>query len=301
MKRQVTLILLLFGMNLTAGMGVAGGQTYSSNVTGTQVHASGNHWGNSNTTHHLLDTVTIPVAISVSRASWNAGGAYTSQPSLINIYDAGRHCLFGNCQSGRLYTHTGPLLSSQTNPQSNTQVSVPLVADPNTICQSFPCMLPAGTYSLTTGSSELAANTMSLWSDGSTRTSGGAEYHIGNSFGNVANEFIAAAVSGVSSVPSGGNTTVTLTTTALTGQSSAFLTGMTVLVAGLKSGSGGPTDPCNGLHVLSSASPLQYTISGSLTCNFDGNTTTRKIRCSRSGRWKGKQVSGETIGRRAMG
>ena len=277
MKRRFVLTLVIVGISLTIETSVAVGQAYSSYVAGTQVHASANHWGNSNTTHHLLDTVTIPVAISVSRASWNPGSA-ASATSLINIYDAGLQCLAGDCggsdgsKIGKLYTHTGPLLASQTNPQAGVQVSRALVADQNTICTSYPCTLPAGTYSLTSGSSEIAAITMTLWSDGSTRTSGGAEYHIGNSFGNVANEFIAAAVSGVSSTVLGGNTTVTLTTTAVTGQSTAFTSGMTVLVGGLTSGTGGPTDPCNGLHVLTSASPLKYTISGSHSCTFDGNT-----------------------------
>ena len=48
--------------------GAALGQTYSSYVTGTQIHATANHWGNS-PSHHLIDTVTIAVPVAVSRAS----------------------------------------------------------------------------------------------------------------------------------------------------------------------------------------------------------------------------------------
>ena len=278
MKSQVTLILLLLGMNLTMGMTIAGAQTYSSYVAGTQVHASGNHWGNSNGTHHLLDTVTILVPVAVSSASWNPASQYNmpSTRSLINIYDAGLQCLIapaGGCVPGKLYTHTGPLLSKQTNLNAGVQVAVPLADDANTVCPSYPCTLPIGTYSLTSGSSELAADTMSLWSDGSTFGSGGAEFHIGNSFGNTANEFVTAAVTGVSSTSGGGNTTVTLTTAPLGGQSSAFVAGMKVRVAGLNSGTGGPIDPpCNGLFTVSSYSAphLVYTITGStVTCNID--------------------------------
>src|SRR5208282_1408786 len=220
MKRQVALILLLLGASLAVGTGAARGQTYSSYVTGTQIHSTANLWGNS-LSHHLIDTVTISVPVAVSRASWTPAGAYTAHLSLINIYDAGLHCLIspgpklGGCQPGMLYTHTGPLLSSQTNPQANTQVSVPLVADQNTVCQSYPCTLPVGTYSLTTGTSELAADAMSLWSDGSTQTHGGGEFHIGNSFGDPANAFVAGYVTSASSSTSGGDTQVILNTTML--------------------------------------------------------------------------------------
>jgi hypothetical protein len=276
MKAQIAKTLLSVGIGLSVGRGLAIAQTtYSSYVAGTQIHAAGNHWGNSDTTHHLLDTVTITVPTTVSRASWYAASAYTLDSSLINIYDAGLHCLAapsGGCTPGSLYAHTGPLLSSQTNPTANTMISFPLVSDQNTVCSSYPCTLPVGTYSLTTGTSATAAKSMTLWSDGSTLTSGGAEFHIGNSFGDPANAFIAGYVTGVSSTPSGQNTQVTLDTTMLvSGQTiSSFAAGMTILVAGLT-----PTQ-CNGLQNLTSvgvaSNTLVYTISGSHTCALGADT-----------------------------
>ncbi len=168
MKRQLALILLVVGASLAVGTGIAPGQAYSSYVTGTQIHATPNHWGNSRS-HLLIDTVTITVPVSVSRASWTTAAAYTQHPSRINIYDVGLHCLLspgpeqGGCEPGKLYTHTGPLLPSQTHPKSDISVSVPLVADQNTVCESYPCVLPVGTYSLTTASSETMSKTLSIW------------------------------------------------------------------------------------------------------------------------------------------
>jgi hypothetical protein len=286
MKRQVALILLLLGAVLALGTGAARGQTYSSYVTGTQIHATANHWGNS-PSHHLIDTVTIAVPLAVSRASWAPAGAYTSDSSLINIYDAGLHCLLspgpllGGCEPGRLYTHTGPLLSSQTNPQSVKQVSVPLVADQNTVCQSYPCTLPVGTYSLTTASSEAGAKTMGLWADGSVLIRGGGDFHIGNSFGIPANAMIAGYVQEAPGIAiSGGNTQVTLTVTMLDGQAvsdshTGFGPGMRILVEGLTSGTGGPTDPCNGYHTVESdvtAASIAYTVPGTYPCTLEGKT-----------------------------
>ncbi len=285
MKRPVALILLLLGTGLTVGTGVAPGQAYSSYVAGTQVHSAANNWGNS-PNHHLLDTVTITVPVSVSRASWSTGNVYTLRNSLINIYDAGLHCLIspgpllGGCKPGMLYTHTGPLLSSQTNPQGDTQVSVPLVADQNTVCPSYPCTLPVGTYSLTTGSSEVGANTMTLWGDGSNQTGGGAEFHIGNSPGDPGNAFIAGYVQQAPwIVISGGNTLVTLTVTMLNGQAvsdryTGFGPGMRILVAGLTSGTGGQSDPCNGYNTVNNvtATTITYMVAGSYTCTLEGKT-----------------------------
>jgi hypothetical protein len=285
MSRQVTLIPLLLGAGLAIGAGIASGQAYSSYVAGTQVHSAANHWGNSST-HHLLDTVTITVPVAVSQASWNAGSNYTSQKSLINIYDAGLHCLsspgplLGGCKPGMLYTHTGPLLSMQTNPQANLQVTVPLVADQNTVCSSYPCTLPIGTYSLTTGSSEVAANTMTLWSDGSALIKGGTEFHIGNSFGDPSNSFIAGYVQQPPAiVVSGGNTLVTLTVTMLNGQQvsdrvTGFAAGMRILVTGLTSGTGGRNDPCNGYKIVNSATPttVSYQVTGTSACALEGMT-----------------------------
>jgi len=286
MKRQVALILLLLGASLAVGTGAARGQTYSSYVTGTQIHSTANLWGNS-LSHHLIDTVTISVPVAVSRASWTPAGAYTAHLSLINIYDAGLHCLIspgpklGGCQPGMLYTHTGPLLSSQTNPKSDTQVSVPLVADQNTVCQSYPCTLPVGTYSLTTASSEVPQKAMGLWADGSLLHHGGAEFHIGNSFGNPANAMIAGYVQEAPGIASsGGNTQVTLTVTMLDGQAvsdshTGFGPGMRILVAGLTSGTGGPSDPCNGYQTVDSnvtSTTITYTVPGSYTCTLEGKT-----------------------------
>jgi hypothetical protein len=133
---RAALIILLPLNGLSAGTGVAFAQAYSSYISGTQIHSAASNWGNS-PTHHLLDTVTLSAPLSVSTASWDAANVYTSQKSMINIYDAGLHCLLspgvlvGGCMPGMLYAHTGPLLSSQTNPKANTQVSVPLVADQN--------------------------------------------------------------------------------------------------------------------------------------------------------------------------
>ncbi len=286
MKRQLPLILLLVGISLMVGTAIARGQTYSSYVTATQIHATANHWGNS-PSHHLIDTLTIKVPVAVSHASWNPAGSYTRGLSRINIYDAGLHCLMspgpksGGCKPGLLYTHTGPLLSSQTNPKSDRQVSVPLVADQNTVCRSYPCTLPIGTYSLTTASSEVAIRTMSLWADGSYMYSGGAEFHIGNSFGDPANAMIAGYVQEApGSVISGGNTEVTLTVTMLDGQSvsdshTGLASGMRILVEGLTSGTGGPTDPCNGYHTVDNnvtTTTITYTVSGSYTCVLEGKT-----------------------------
>jgi hypothetical protein len=285
MKRQVASMMLLFGAGLAMGAGVACGQSYSSYVTGTQIHATANHWGNS-PSHHLLDTVTITAPVEVSRASWNPAGTYTRNLSLINIYDAGLHCLMspgpklGGCRPGMLYTHTGPLLSSQTNPKSDKQVSVPLVADQNTVCQSYPCALPIGTYSLTTASSEVPHRTMSLWADGSSMYQGGAEFHLGNSFGNTANAMIAGYVPEAPGIViSGGNTQVTLTVTMLNGQAvsdshTGFGPNMRILMAGLTSGTGGPSDPCNGYHSVDNvtATTITYTIPGSYTCTLEGKT-----------------------------
>lgn len=284
MNRQVALTLMLFGIGLAA-TGSAHGQIYSSNVTGTQIHSAANHWGNS-PNRHLLGTVTITAPVSVSRASWIAGNVYTSQKSLINIYDAGLHCLLspgpplGGCQPGMLYTHTGPLLSAQTNPQTITQTSVPLVADQNTVCASYPCTLPIGTYSLTTGSSEVNANTMTLWSDGSGPTSGGAEFHIGNSVGDPGNAFIAGYVQQApSTVLSNGSTQVTLTVVMLNGQAvsdkyTGFAAGMRILVAGLTSGTGGQSDLCNGYNVINNvtATTITYTVAGASTCTLEAKT-----------------------------
>ena len=286
MKRQLSLILLLLGVGLGFGTTIAHGQTYSSYVTPTQIHATANHWGNS-PSHHLIDTITITVPIAVSHASWNPAGAYTRSPSRINIYDAGLHCLMspgpksGGCKPGLLYTHTGPLLSSQTNPKSDWQVSVALVADHNTVCQSYPCTLPIGTYSLTTASSEEPINTMSLWADGSPLVRGGAEFHIGNSFGDPANAMIAGYVQEAPGIViSGGNTQVTLTVTMLDGQAvsdsyTGFGSGMRILVAGLTGGTGGPSDPCNGYHAVDgnvTTTTITYTVPGSYTCTIEGKT-----------------------------
>ena len=283
--RQVTLILLLFG-GLALATGVARGQTYSSYVTGTQIHATANHWGNS-PSHHLIDTVTIAVPVAVSRASWTPSGTSDDDLSKINIYDAGFHCLLspgpelGGCEPGMLYTHTGPLLSSQTNPRSNRQVSVPLVADQNTVCRSYPCTLPIGTYSLTTGSSEVGAKTMGLWSDGSLTVTGGADFHIGNSFGIPANAMIAGYVQEDPGIAiSGGNTLVTLIVTMLDGQAvsdshTGFGPGMRILVEGLTSGTGGLSDRCNGYHSVDAnvtTTTITYTISGVHTCTLEGKT-----------------------------
>jgi hypothetical protein len=285
MKRQVAFILLLFG-GLATLTGVACGQAYSSYVTGTQIHATANHWGNS-PSHHLIDTVTIAVPVAVSRASWTPSGMFTDDLSVINIYDAGLHCLIspgpelGGCKPGMLYTHTGPLLSSQTNPQSDRPVSVPLVADQNTVCRSYPCTLPIGTYSLTTASSEIGAKTMGLWADGSFPVRGGADFHIGNSFGTPANAMIAGYVQEEPGITfSGGNTQVTLTATMLDGQAvsdshTGFAPGMRILVEGLTSGPGGPSDPCNGFHIVDanvSATTITYTVSGVGTCKLEGKT-----------------------------
>jgi hypothetical protein len=288
MNRQVALTLLtliLFGMALTGGAGIARAQAYSSYVAGTQIHATANHWGNS-PNHHLLDTITITTPLPVSRASWNAGNVYTSQKSMINIYDAGLHCLLspgpllGGCLPGMLYTHTGPLLSAQTNPQANAQISVLLVADQNTVCASYPCTLPVGTYSLTSGSSEVNANTMTLWGDGSGTTGGGTEFHIANSFGDPGNAFIAGYVQQAPSIVlSNGNTQVTLTVTMLNGQAvsdkyTGFAAGMRILIAGLTSGAGGQGDPCNGYSTVNSvtATTITYTVAGASTCALEGKT-----------------------------
>ena len=191
MKRQFALILLLAAGSLAVGSGIARGQTYSSFVTATQIHATANHWGNSKS-HLLIDTVTIAVPVAVSRASWTPEGAFTRNSSMINSYDVGLHCLIGpgaergGCEPGRLYAHTGPLLSTQTHPKKDRAVSFPLVADQNTVCQSYPCTLPVGTYSLTTGTSETARHTLSIWGDGSFLMRGGAEFHLGNSFNDFA-------------------------------------------------------------------------------------------------------------------
>ncbi len=283
MRRQVGLLLL--GAGLVVGTGLVHGQSYSSYVTATQVHATANHWGNSKD-HHLIDTLTITVPVAVSRASWTPATDYTKDLSLINIYDAGLHCLIspgpekGGCKPGMLYTHTGPLLSSQTNPRHDQQVSVPLVADQNTVCQSYPCTLPIGTYSLTTASSEIPIKTMGLWADGSPLVRGGAEYHIGNSFGNPANAMIAGYVpEEPGNVSSGGNTQVTLSVTMLDGQSvsdshTGFGPSMRILVEGLTSGTGGPGDPCNGYHFVDNVTTttIGYTISGSYNCTLEGKT-----------------------------
>lgn len=282
-KRRLQMLFALGTMLI--GVPSVEAQAYSSYVSGTQIHASASLWGNSST-HHLLDTVTITVPVAVSRASWSSGNAYTFQKSLINIYDAGLHCLIspgpslGGCQPGRLYVHTGPLLSSQTNPQQNAQVSVPLVADQDTVCKSYPCILPVGTYSLTTGTSETAAHAMTLWSDGSTSMNGGAEFHIGNSFGDPANAFIAGYVQQSSTVVlANGSSQVTLNVSMLNGQSASdsntgFSPGMRFLVAGLTSGFGGPSDPCNGYSTVSSVSAgtITYIVAGSPSCTVEGNT-----------------------------
>ncbi len=285
MNRQLASLLLLLGASLVVS-GIARGQTYSSYVTGTQIHAMANHWGNSQS-HLLIDTVTITVPTTVSRASWTAANAYTRNLSMINIYDAGLHCLtspgpeLGGCEPGMLYTHTGPLLSWQTNPQANQQVSVPLVADQNTVCRSYPCNLPVGTYSLTTASSESGTNTMSLWADGSSLDKGGAEFHIGNSFVIAASPDDVMIAGYASEEPqitfSGGNTQVAVPVTMLDGQSvsdseTGFAPGMRILVAGMTSGTGGPNDPCNGYHLVDSVSStaITYTIAGTYQCTLEG-------------------------------
>ncbi|MFZ0685487.1 MAG: hypothetical protein WAM89_08070 [Terriglobales bacterium] len=289
MKTQLALILLLVGASLTGETGILRGQTYSSYVTATQIHATANHWGNS-MSHLLIDTVTITVPVAVSRASWTTEGAYTSVPSRINSYDVGLHCLIspgpdqGGCEPGRLYTHTGPLLSLQTHPQCDSAVSVPLVADANTVCTSYPCVLPVGTYSLTTASSETPTKTLGIWGDGSYFTRGGAEFHLGNSFNDAAlpyNVMIAGYVQEEPAITtSGGNTQVTLTVTMLDGQPvsgspNGFAPGMRILVAGLTSGTGGPSDPCNGYNTVDdnvTSTTITYTIQGSYTCALEGKT-----------------------------
>ena len=288
MKRHFALILLLAGGSLAVGTVMARGQSYSSFVTATQIHATANHWGNSKS-HLLIDTVTIAAPVAVSRASWTPEGAYTRNSSLINSYDVGLHCLIspgaerGGCEPGRLYTHTGPLLSTQTHPKKDRAVSFPLVADQNTVCQSYPCTLPVGTYSLTTGTSETAQRTLSIWGDGSFLMRGGAEFHLGNSFNDFAipdNVIIAGYVRDEpSNSISGGNTQVTLAVTMLNGQSvsgsnNGFARGMRILVAGLTSGTGGPSDPCNGYSTVDevTSTTLTYTAQGSETCKLDGKT-----------------------------
>jgi hypothetical protein len=282
---RAALIILLPLNGLSAGTGVAFAQAYSSYISGTQIHSAASNWGNS-PTHHLLDTVTLSAPLSVSTASWDAANVYTSQKSMINIYDAGLHCLLspgvlvGGCMPGMLYAHTGPLLSSQTNPKANTQVSVPLVADQNTVCSSYPCKLPVGTYSLTTGSSEISAHTMSLMSDGSNFGSGGTDFHIANSFGDPGNAFIAGYVQQAPTLTIiGSNTMVTLTVTMLNGQAASdkytgFAGGMRILVAGLISGSGGPTDPCNGYNTVSSvtATTITYVVANATQCMLEAKT-----------------------------
>lgn len=289
MKRHLALILLVVGASLAVGTGIAAGQAYSSYVTGTQIHATANHWGNS-LSHLLIDTVTITVPVSVSRASWTTAGTYTQNPSRINSYDVGLHCLLspgpeqGGCQPGKLYAHTGPLLSSQTHPKSDSSVSVPLVADQNTVCKSYPCVLPIGTYSLTTASSETATKTLSIWGDGSYFARGGAEFHLGNSFNDAAipyNVMIAGYVQEEPAITKfGRNTQVTLTVTMLDGQpvsgsQNGFAPGMRMLVAGLTSGTGGPSDPCNGYHTVNdnvTSTTITYTIDGFYTCELEGKT-----------------------------
>ncbi len=184
---------------------------------------------------------------------------------------------------GRLYTHTGPLLSSQTHPRKDRAVSFPLVADQNTVCQSYPCTLPVGTYSLTTGTSETARRTLSIWGDGSFLDRGGAEFHVGNSFNDFAipdNVIIAGYVAQEpSNSVSGGNTQVTLAVTMLNGQQvsgsgNGFARGMRILVAGLSSGTGGTGDPCNGYSTVNevTSTTLTYTVQGSHTCKLEGAT-----------------------------
>jgi hypothetical protein len=289
MKSQFALILLLVGAVLTMGLGAARGQSYSSFVTATQIHSTNNLWGNSRS-HLLIDTVTITIPVAVSRASWTPGGTYTKALSRINSYDVGLHCLISpgpdqhGCEPGRLYTHTGPLLSSQTHPIKDRSVSVPLVADTNTVCKSYPCILPLGTYSVTTGTSETFARTLSLWGDGSYLTRGGAEFHLGNSFNHAGlpdNVIIAGYVQEDPSITfSDGDTHVTLTLTMLNGQPvngtpNGFGPRMRILVAGLTSGTGGPGDPCNGYNTVDdnvTSTTITYRIHGSHTCKIEGKT-----------------------------
>jgi len=288
MKRQFGLTLLFVGASLMVGTVITHGQTYSSYVTATQIHATANHWGNSKS-HLLIDTVTITVPVAVSRVSWTPEGAYTRVKSRINSYDVGLHCLLspgpeqGGCEPGKLYTHTGPLLSSQTHPKKDTMVSFPLVADQNTVCKAYPCTLPVGTYSLTTGTSETGARTLSIWGDGSFLSRGGAEFHLGNSFNDFAipeNVIIAGyARDEPSNAISGGKTQVTLALTMLNGQSvsgsgNGFAPGMRILVAGLTSGTGGPSDPCNGYSTVDevTSTTLTYTVQGTHTCKLEGKT-----------------------------
>lgn len=288
MKRQFALTLLLAVASLAVGTMMVHGQSYSSYVTATQVHSTANHWGNSKS-HLLIDTFTIAAPITVSRASWTPEGAYTRVPSRINSYDVGLHCLLspgperGGCQPGRLYTHTGPLLSSQTHPKKDRPVSFPLVADQNTVCKSYPCTLPVGTYSLTTGTSETGGLTPGIWGDGSFLVRGGAEFHIGNSFNDFAipdNVIVAGYVrDDPSNAITGGNTQVTLAVTMLNGQPASgsgngFARGMRILIAGLTSGTGGPSDACNGYSTVDevTSTTLAYTIHGSYNCKLEGKT-----------------------------
>jgi len=288
MNRHITwIVLLVVALGINAG--TARAQAYSSNVTATQVHATANHWGNSKS-HLLIDTVTITTPLSVSRASWTTEGSYVKNSSRINSYDVGLHCLLspglenGGCEPGRLYTHTGPLLSSQTHPAKDSAVSVPLIADKNTVCQSYPCLLPIGTYSVTTATSEKADKTLSIWGDGSFLLRGGADFHLGNSFNDPAmpdNVVIAGYVKDEpSSVFEAGNTHVTLAVTMLNGQSVSnnlygFAPGMRILVAGLTSGAGGPGDPCDGYRMVDNnvtSTTITYTIPGSYTCKLEAKT-----------------------------
>jgi len=288
MKSQFALIPLLIGAVLAMGMATARGQSYSSFVTATQIHSTANHWGNSRS-HLLIDTVTITIPVAVSRASWTPEGMYTIAQSRINSYDVGLHCLISpgpdhnGCEPGRLYTHTGPLLSTQTHPIKDRSVSIPLVADTNTVCKSYPCTLPVGTYSITTGTSETFPRTLSLWGDGSFFARGGAEFHLGNSFNHAGlpdNVIIAGYVQENPSITfSGGDTHVTLTVEMLNGQMvngtlNGFGPGMRILVAGLTSGTGGSGDPCNGYDTVDdvTSTTITYRVHGSHACKLEGKT-----------------------------
>ena len=79
---------------------------------------------------------------------------------------------------------------------------------------------------------------------------------------------------------SGTNTQITLPITMLNGQAvsdshTGFGPGMRILVAGLSSGTGGSSDPCNGYQVVNggvTATTISYTVPGSFTCVLEGKT-----------------------------
>jgi hypothetical protein len=258
-------------------------QPYQGIGPATQIHASANHWGNSTDSGMLINSVYYPFGLLTSRVAWEAGGANST---VINSYDVGLYCLSGSCQAGRLYAHTGPLLGTYTNPSANAVRFAQWVSnDGGTVCQTIPCALPPGMYSMSTGTSEMPSASVTIWGDGSTLLDGGAEFHNINTTSDPSDSYVSGWASSVSNThPTGSTTQVTVMThmlQELNGQtvgclSSAgcdgFQPGQQILVTGLD-GAG-----CSGHQVVDSAdpgspAPLKFTINANVTCTLTQSTS----------------------------